>query len=598
MIFQPRFSLPTLVALAWGGWSTTTTTSPLTFVQSQPLYSCSYPDAPISIHQDGSVLLEHYLNDDEGTFTIRLTYLDGYSWVGIGMNLEGSDKMVPALAIIGRLEQDGSGDLSVKRYTMFSDSKDGSGVQPLNDVNGHLRAGATFVQNEEGQSVLEFTHDIRILDESEDSSSSVIHTVTTDTVWVWAVGLADNVWEGKHKVHGSFSGLQFEDRCQIIETDPPTTAPPTESPTVSTTTATENPTMSARSPTVAEDGNSLEDLDVPTDVAESSPEATDQEDESPQEDESQEEEDDQDQQEETEEEDQAMQEVDAEQDGNIFEEKDQQEEGTTIIDSNTSGAGSSTENATSSGSEGLITGEEAGLSFAETDSSSTRSLWAAHGILLGIGWGIFAPLAIGVAYLRNNFTCLKKNALWLRLHFSLSMLVAICTVCGFFIAVAATNQEGDLHFKDDVHHKAGLAIFVLVTVQSIGGYFRPGLPKAKTAVTSIRQSTLFKSPSAIAEAESAEVITKEEALPKDETGTRSTPQTKSQLRQGWEYVHRFVGITLLGLSWYNCHSGIILQGEKYDEDDEQMLLNIFWAITGGIAGMIVLIGYVIRNEAK
>jgi hypothetical protein len=124
------------------------------------------------------------------------------------------------------------------------------------------------------------------------------------------------------------------------------------------------------------------------------------------------------------------------------------------------------------------TDEEKGVSTSEVASSSSsisishnavdeseseiRRLWVSHGILMGIAWGVFAPLAIGAAYLKK-LEILQKNAFWLRIHFYLTFSAAIFTVVGFVIAVAATKKQGDLtHFQKDVHHKAGLAIFLLM----------------------------------------------------------------------------------------------------------------------------------------
>jgi heme A synthase len=68
------------------------------------------------------------------------------------------------------------------------------------------------------------------------------------------------------------------------------------------------------------------------------------------------------------------------------------------------------------------------------------------------------------------------------------------------------------------------------------------------------------------------------------------------IRQYWEYFHRFLGITLLALAWYNCTSGIVLQCEENEQDDKQTVMAIFWSITGAIAGLIFFVGYVIRVE--
>lgn len=472
---------------------------------------------------------------------MRVTYLDGYSYVGIGINLDGEAGMIPALAVIGRLEDDGSGALSVMRYSLFSDDRDASGVWPLDDVHGQLKEGSTFVQNENGQSVLEFTHSAQILDEND---GTVLHTVSADTVWIWAVGLADNAWQGKHTLDGAFSGLQMPDGCQSTGGGSETTTPstPVDSTPESTT-----------SPTEADSGFAATNEPI---------------------------------------------------EGDESEDEDEEQQ---------SGGGG--------GQGSNVSGESSEFITDETEASSTRSLWIAHGILLGTAWGVFAPLAIGASYLRNSFNCLKNNGFWFQLHFALIMLVAVLTACGFFLAVVATQKDEDPHFQEETHKKAGLTIFILVLFQILAGYFRPGLPKAKTVAASSPESSPSMSPktargsksprtSVQTEEDSMEVV--EEALQQQKTSrgrdpshvvsesslnpSTPLPPKKSRLRQGWEYLHRFLGMTLLGLSWYACQSGIVIWAEDNDPDDEEKLLKIFWGITGGIACTIFLIGYVIRVE--
>lgn len=68
-------------------------------------YTCAY--TPLQL--DELVTLEHVQNKAEGTFSMRLTYTGGLAWVAIGVNAEGGTKMVPATAVIGRMEYDVDG---------------------------------------------------------------------------------------------------------------------------------------------------------------------------------------------------------------------------------------------------------------------------------------------------------------------------------------------------------------------------------------------------------------------------------------------------------------------------------------------------------
>ncbi|KAL3902294.1 MAG: hypothetical protein SGARI_005911, partial [Bacillariaceae sp.] len=116
-------------------------------------HACSF-SSPMRLSREGGVLLEHYVNYDEGTFTMRVSYMDGEdSWIGIGVNLRDDGRqMAPSYAIIGDANR------GVRSYFLGSNARDGSGVMSLEDMYGHLKS-ATFFQDG-GMSILEFTHDL------------------------------------------------------------------------------------------------------------------------------------------------------------------------------------------------------------------------------------------------------------------------------------------------------------------------------------------------------------------------------------------------------------------------------------------------------
>jgi cytochrome b561 len=234
--------------------------------------------------------------------------------------------------------------------------------------------------------------------------------------------------------------------------------------------------------------------------------------------------------------------------------------------------------------------------------------------------GILAPLAIGAAFLRNNFNVLKTNGRWLQIHFYLSGLVALFTLLGFILAVVATKKEdGDtLQFNKDVHHKAGLAIFILVFIQAFAGYVRPSpLPPPsssspnnvitnsksssdrdipnKTNTTFVEDDVEELSYQQKQQAYNASATNNEEVVYSEKSTTApSITSKKSYLRLFWECGHRLLGITLLLLAVYNCQTGIILQSENYAQDDKETLTNIFWSITGSITVIIFLLRFAVR----
>lgn len=149
---------------------------------------CSLSD-PIEI--DTNLFLEQRRYDDE-TFTMRLTYTGGRSWIGIGMIEGGIGK--PAAAVIGRVDNVTSVE-SVEKYGINTRGEDGSGIVPMASFSQTLM-DATFEQTE-STSTLTFT---KYLSEPYDVPEQI---VTYKTVWIYAVGLPDNAWGGVHKIHGS-----------------------------------------------------------------------------------------------------------------------------------------------------------------------------------------------------------------------------------------------------------------------------------------------------------------------------------------------------------------------------------------------------------
>jgi uncharacterized membrane protein YuzA (DUF378 family) len=48
-----------------------------------------------------------------------------------------------------------------------------------------------------------------------------------------------------------------------------------------------------------------------------------------------------------------------------------------------------------------------------------------------------------------------------------------------------------------------------------------------------------------------------------------------------------MGLGLLGLSWYNCDSGLELFAKRYGENKD--LSGAFWGVIGGLAGLICIL---------
>ena len=111
--------------------------------------------------------------------------------------------------------------------------------------------------------------------------------------------------------------------------------------------------------------------------------------------------------------------------------------------------------------------------------NSTKSRWLAHGIMAFLAFGVFAPLAITTAILRDCYVpARRKNFMskftnrWLYVHVVLNTLTYFFTLVIFSVAVSTINIEKDSHWEHP-HSKMGLAIFIIASFQILGGYLRP-----------------------------------------------------------------------------------------------------------------------------
>merc|ERR1712232_114264 len=111
--------------------------------------------------------------------------------------------------------------------------------------------------------------------------------------------------------------------------------------------------------------------------------------------------------------------------------------------------------------------DEGGDGFIELDvGQSYPELFAMHGILATIAWGILSPLAIGSAMLRKYLTCLN-GALWFKCHYYFNLLTFLFTLVSFGIAVFAHQKgtpegQNPKHFVAFAHATVGLIIMIFL----------------------------------------------------------------------------------------------------------------------------------------
>jgi len=201
-------------------------------------------------------------------------------------------------------------------------------------------------------------------------------------------------------------------------------------------------------------------------------------------------------------------------------------------------------------------GDDDGGGFIELDvGESYEALWAVHGLLATLAWGVMSPLAIGSAVLRKYITCNNDKGLWYKCHYYLNMSTLVLTMISFSIAVVAHQKgtpkgQNPKHFVAFAHATVGLAIMVAVLIQVTNGVLRP------------------------------------HATPKGEV--------KKVGRSVWEYGHRIIGTVLIAICWYQIRDGMKIYSRNFNQTDYRIF---FYCVTGGIIGLIVLI-YTCSNKPR
>jgi Eukaryotic cytochrome b561 len=630
-----------------------------TMVSSQ---SCTTFSDPIVLDRRGDVELQHLVNYDEGTFTMKVTYYGGRAYIGIGVNQEGTREMTPAVAVIGTNE----GDVPlVSKYMMTWE--DEYLVLPMTDSEQQGVVQSTFEQTD-SMSILTFT---QLLSEPNQVA------ITDDTQWMYAIGYDENGWGG-HSDAGSFQlslssctgGLTTgsENPSSFAPTD--STSNPTDS-TSNPSDSTSNPTDSTSNPS---DSTSVpsDSTSVPKEVDEGETDSTSAPTDAIAE--------------ETQQEEgdgfvptcpfsepialagnleleqfvdeasnsftmrltyyggQAWISVGINEDGRakmspamavigradggarvekyslptgydveladsslqtlLYSSFEQTGDTSTLIFTqllNEDGQAPITDSsqwiyavgydgnswsghgiqggfqlALSSTCDGTsATGSESNAIILTEIEAANRALWMTHGVFMALAWGLFAPLAVGAAVLRvyvDRLAGEKNKGLWFKVHLSLNVLVLLLTIIGFAIAYVAKRQGKEEEEEEEeeekiegVHGRLGIAIMVLVVLQSIAGYFRPGLPKPVSE---------------------DKMDTRDHTEKSDATKSEEFIAQKSLGRMAWEVLHRVSGMALLGMGWYNCHTGIIKASTMLE--DYKDWTGAFWIVVSTLGGLIVI----------
>ena len=576
-----------------------------------------YLSSPRTIGEN--LTLQEVMNDEDGTYTMKLTYTGGRSWIGIGINSNKQSKMSPSRTVIGKIENGGS--TSVGYYQMTSDSQNGFGILK-SDFN--TLKHATFVQTDT-TSVLTFTQNLAEM------------RVFDDSMWIFAVGLPNNQWFGKHEIHGSLQFVLSENCATVPDPTPsPTMAPVPVTPAPSpspTKRATPNPTITliTSSPTqrpITSSPTMVSTKIISTPFPSEAPVLPTNATESPT--------------------------------------ADFNNQTSTVSPTNytitfpptmsptastpapsvaktstpTKAPVDTTISPTSSPvSEGIVTtGKDDLSSIFDVDNEESfsnsvvqdtshpdKSLWIAHGIMLALAWGVCAPLGIGASLLKNVIDRRFANGpSWQLLHFRLNLMTFYLTFIGFVIGEIATWKEGKTHFRESSHHKAGLTIMILVLMQVAAGYFKLGLPRSPRGISSensasnadvntVKASNVDGKceESATTDEEVADVDVSSDSAsditPDDQDNKSQSPSLdvsvdeiiesdalpdRFDAKSAWKWSHRVMGVLLIFLAWSTCHTGIKWQVKNWE--DSLDWTTIFWYPTAMLSGSILMLAYMTK----
>jgi hypothetical protein len=96
-------------------------------------------------------------------------------------------------------------------------------------------------------------------------------------------------------------------------------------------------------------------------------------------------------------------------------------------------------------------------------------------------------------------------------------------------------------------------------------------------------------------------LTEEEAVSSSSSTASATSEQESlsdedAIRIVWKIVHRVLGVILLSMAWYNCHTGIVLFSEKYNTNNERGLLNLLWGFAGLFGVIFLIANYILRAQ--
>jgi Eukaryotic cytochrome b561 len=222
----------------------------------------------------------------------------------------------------------------------------------------------------------------------------------------------------------------------------------------------------------------------------------------------------------------------------------------------------------------------------KSEEAPFKTVWIFHGVLMAISWAILLPIGIGCSLVRK---LLPGTKVWFQLHMFCNGTAFLLMTAAFGLAVYAVEQSGATHFSSTRHQTIGLAIYVLSFVQVVSGIFRPHLPPQlpSNSTKIMEEGEQAGHHQHDLEASSPPIKPNPLEQQQQDTNTTNHPTKKSFARILFELGHRIFGFGLLGLSWYNLYTGILLLTAYYGATYNKIA--ILWAVIGCVSGLILIL---------
>lgn len=205
-----------------------------------------------------------------------------------------------------------------------------------------------------------------------------------------------------------------------------------------------------------------------------------------------------------------------------------------------------------------------------------------HGYLAAVAWGLLVPMAVCASVFRNSLTRFnqdrngnpRKVQAWFIIHRGLNVLALIVTLAFFGIIVRTVQRKGGSHFlvipsdgAARAHSLFGIVFFVLVIVQVLIGIFRPHIHPPKPVDPYRSESS------------------------GDDPIEESAAPIKSKIRIIWEYLHRGLGLFLLGGSIYQVLSGLFLYSSRLGTN---WFSGVFWVY---LVSIVLVLAFIIMARS-